>query len=342
MKSHRCEFAPSEILPTLGWPLLVVGAFVLGLHAAIRFHAVPAPRPALDTERTILLHQADAAGKSPPGLPGGRPSLLLLGDSSCLTDVSARQLSDALGQPVLNLGTFSFLDLNAHARLVEEFVRHHGAVPAAVVLLMHPEALRRLDGEPFYMEALTDYLAGRDHCQTETWWENMECWLGLEAWRGRVLARCLPVPLAGAYGKRFGFNRDLERFLDAEHGSVVDPELQPLTGSKEYRLAPGLERASARFRAAVPRGTKLLAGITPVAESLAPRSFKSQRDEMLQRWGQWLHADGLLATLPAQWPDDQFARSTHLRESAVSDYTKILARALRDQFEQRAAAKGGL
>jgi hypothetical protein len=329
MKSHRYDFAPLEILPTLAWPVLWAAAALLGIHAAIRFQWVPTPRPVLDTERTILLHQADAARYFQPVPDASRRPLLLAGDSSCLTDVSARQLGAALGQPVLNLGTFSFLDLNAHALLVEEYVRHHPVPPSAVVLLMHPEALRRLDAEPYYQAALTNYLAGSDHCRLETWAERTECWLGLEAWRGRLLARGLPVPLSGAYGRRFGFNRNLERFLEFEQGSGVDPEIQPLIGSKEYRLAPALERASARFRAAVPAGVTLWVGITPVAESLASPAFAAQRDELLRRWGGWLKADRLLSELPARWPDERFARSTHLREASVPEYTELLARTLR-------------
>lgn len=334
MKSHRCEFKPSEVLRTIGWPLLFVAGFALAMHAGTRAGLWPSPRPTLDPERTILLHQADACRKMEPVQPAARPPVLLLGDSSCLMDVSARRLGEALRQPVLNLGTFSSLDLTAHALLLQEYVRHHSNAPSAVVLLMHPEALRRLDAEPYYVAALTNYLAGRDHRLDETWAERVDGWLGVESFRGRLLARLLPAPLPGAYGPRYGFSRDLEAFLDTERGSAVDPGepvLKPLAGSKEYRLASGLERASARFRSAVPDGTPLWVGITPVAESLANRGFPAQRDEMLRQWGAWLRADALLLELPARWPDNRFARSTHLREETIHEYTDLVARALRDK-----------
>jgi hypothetical protein len=346
MKSHRCDFKPSELAPTLGWPLVFVAGFALAMHTGTRAGLWPSPRPALDTERTILVHQADACRQtdpvrspslspSPSPLPPVRRApILLLGDSSCLMDVSARRLAGALGTPVLNVGTFSFLDLPAHARLLQEYVRHQSSPPSAVVLLMHPEALRRLDAEPYYLAALTNYLAGRDHSEDDSWAGRIDVWTGLEAFRGRVLARLVPAPLSGAYGRRYGFSRDFEIFLESQHGSAVDPEVHPLEGTKEYRLAAGLDRASARFRAAMPDGTPLLVGITPVAESLAGRGFPAQRDEMLRQWGGWLRADALLAELPARWPDARFARSTHLREEAIPEYTALVAQALRDKLKR--------
>src|SRR5881394_2991355 len=59
--SHRYEFRSADVLRLLGGSLLPVVGFALAMHAGARWSWWPTPRPALDTERTVLLHQADAA-----------------------------------------------------------------------------------------------------------------------------------------------------------------------------------------------------------------------------------------------------------------------------------------
>ena len=157
MKSHVCEFAPKDLLRLAGLPLLPLALFAVAMHLGAKFHLLPAPRPTLDTERAILVHQAEAS-RSPQDA-----EVLLLGDSSCLMNLSARQLTEQLGRPALNLGTFSFLDLNAHALLLREHARANPGRLRAVVLLMHPESLRRLSPEPYYFSARVHGGAGRGH-----------------------------------------------------------------------------------------------------------------------------------------------------------------------------------
>src|SRR6185503_3454767 len=193
MQSHRCDFAWRELLRDLAWTLAPVALFAIAMHAGVLTSLWPRPRPAFDTERTVLLHQADACRKAESA------EVLLLGDSSCLMDVSARRLSERLGRPVLNLGTFSFLDLNAHALFLKEYVQHHPTPPRAVVLLLHPEALRRLSSDGFYLGALTNYWARREHYVGQTPSDRASRWMGVEIFRERFLGR-LPVPLPGAYG----------------------------------------------------------------------------------------------------------------------------------------------
>src|SRR5881397_1860673 len=101
MKSHLYQFQRKDLLQFIGGPVAALVVFALLLHGGAAVGLLPAPRPALDTERTILLHQAQAS-RAPHNA-----EILLIGDSSCLMDVSARQLSEQLGRPALNLGTFS-------------------------------------------------------------------------------------------------------------------------------------------------------------------------------------------------------------------------------------------
>jgi len=326
MKSHVCEFAPKDLLHLAGLPLLPLALFAVVMHLGTKSHLLPVPRPTLDTERAILLHQAEAS-RSPQDA-----EVLLLGDSSCLMNISARRLTGQLGHPVLNLGTFSFLDLNAHSLLLREYARANPGRLRAVVLLMHPESLRRSGSEAYYLAALTNFLSGLDHCQAETTAGQASCLLGVEIFQGRILSRALPIPLPGAYGRRYGFTRDLEDFLTRERGSAIDPDPKPFEGSAEYRLAPTLERASKSFRTAVPPGVKLLVAITPAPERFAGPRYPQLHADLLRQWSQWLQADAALTSLPPALPDDSFVRTTHLRESVIPSYTEQLAAALQPQL----------
>jgi hypothetical protein len=323
MKSHLCEFAPKDLLRLAGLPLLPLALFAGLMHLGSQFGGLPAPRPTLDTERTILIHQAEAS-RSPQDA-----EVLLLGDSSCLMNVSARQLSEHLARPVLNLGTFSFLDLNAHALLLRNYAQANPGRLRVVALLMHPESLRRAGPEGYYVAALTNFLSGFDHGQPETFAGQAALWLGVDIFNGRILSRVVPGPLPGAYGRRYGFSHDLEGFLDKERGSAIDPDPKPFEGTAEYRLAPTLERASRRFRAAVPTGVKLLVGITPAPERFVGQRHSQIHGGLLSQWAQWLQADAALTNLPPTLPDASFVRTTHLKESVIPRYTEQLAAAVR-------------
>lgn len=323
MKSYTCEFTPRDLLRLVGWPIVPLALCAAALHLGARSNLLPAPRPTLDTERTILIHQADAARQPRDA------ELLLLGDSSCLMDVSARQLGEQLKRPALSLATFSYLDLNAHATMLREFTKANPSRLRAVVLLMNAESLRRVSPEPYYVSTLTNYWAGRDSPPPATFGGQLAWTLGTDLFKGRLLARALPLPLDGAYGRRYGFTRDLETFLDREHGSAIDPEQQLFAGNAEYRLAPTVERASRAFRAAVPPGAKLFVGITPLPARFAGGRYPGVHTNLLAQWSQWLGAEVVLRELPATLPDASFARTTHLRETVVPDYTAGLAAALR-------------
>lgn len=321
MKSHTCEFTAKALAPLIAWPCVVVVAFAMFMHIGANLRLLPAPRPSLDTERTVLLHQADTAQSA------NDAEIILLGDSSCLMNVSARQLGTELGRRVLNLGTFSFLDVNAHASMLRQYAQANPGKLRTVVLLMHAESLRRLSAEPYYVETLENFWVGQDQSITETIAGQFNRTLGVDIFKGRLLSRALPLPLGGAYGRRYGFTRDLESALTAESGSVIDPDPQPLTGTAEYRLAPTLEKASRNLRSAVPPGVKLFVGITPAPERFAGARYPAQQAAMLRQWAEWLGATAL-TNLPPTLPDANFVRTTHLSEGDIPTYTSSLAKAL--------------
>jgi hypothetical protein len=299
-----------------------VALFAAVMHLGALAGFLPEPRPMLDVDRTILIHQIEASRRSQ------NAEIVLVGDSSCLMDVSTRQLGELLGRPVLNLGTLSYLDLRASADLLREFSAANPRRLRAVVVLQHPEALRRIGPESYHTNLLRHLLARADFLPRTSLRDHITGAFGLHIFRGRILSRIVPTALPGSFGRRYGFSDDLDDYLSHHRGSAVDPDTQPLRGSTEYRLAPSMEFASRSFREAVPAGVKLLVGMTPVPEALAGARYPETRDRLLSQWGQWLGADVFLKELPPTLPDENFAKSTHLNELGVRSYTEMVARAL--------------
>ena len=319
MTSHTYEFNRQDVFRLIGPSLLVALAFAVAMHLGKAFGLWPPPRPTLDVDRTLLVHQVEATRVSPDA------TVLLLGDSSCLMDVAADELSPQIGQRALNLGTLSYLDLRAYAKLLRDYVTHHSQPLRAVVLLMHPEALRRAGPEEYHVRLLDSLMHGTDFVPGTGFHPRLLHWLGLDLFRSRFLCRVLPTPLAGAYGRHYGFSTGLEKFLAQHRGSLVEPDRQPFRGNAEYRLAKTLEPGSRAFRQEVPPNVKLLVGITPVPSGFAGQDYPALRDEMLAQWSQWLQADALLSGLPATLPDEAFAKTTHLTETGARRYTELLA-----------------
>ncbi len=326
MISHAYSFRPAEALRIVVGPVLAVGFLALGIQALAWLGWLPPARAALDVDRVILLHQAEAARTTGP------VDLLLVGDSSCLMNVDAPRLAQRLGRTVLNLGTSSYVDLISMGRMVEAYARRNPGSSPRVVLLLHPQSLRVRDASNQHIRTLNAQLESRDDFDRTTGRGRMERLLGIEQWRGRVVARLVPFPLAGAYGTAYGFTHDLWRFLDRNAGSAVDPHrFEPglATGNAEYRLASGLEPESRRFRALVPPDWRLDVGVTPVPAGFARADHAMRVSTMLTTWAGWLAPARVLAELPAVLPDAAFASITHLRAAARADYTDRLAEALR-------------
>ncbi len=326
MTSHHYQFTCADACRFAGLPLVPVALLAGILQVAAAFGWLPAPRPALDMDRTILVHQAQACR-----LPQSA-EVLFMGDSSCLIDVSAPQLEKGLGLKVLNLGALSYLDLPAHASMLREFVLANPGRPRVVVLLLHPEALRLQETPRYYNESLRRLFDGREQCQTSDLNGRLDCWLGIESLRERLLPRLVPLPLPGAYGVRYGFTWDLWRFLTESQGGAVDPnrfDRQAASGNAEYRLAKRFELESRQFRAALPPGVRLVAGLTPAPASFVGPDHPATVQRLLQQWGGWLQADLLLTNLPASLPDDRFASVTHLNNLGAAEFSTRLTEELR-------------
>jgi hypothetical protein len=329
MESHSYNFKAREVFRLLVPIVLVVCGFGGAMHAGAKLKLFPKPRPILDIDRTVLVHQADAARANQDA------SVVLIGDSSCLMNVSARTLGDKVRQSTLNLGTFSYLGLRDYATLLQARYASDSTRNETIVLLMHPEALRRPASDARYGRMLSTYLRGLDHCETATLYHRFYCALGLEIVRGRLLARILPQPLRDYYGQLYGFTTGLDAYLGQQRGSLVDVEPKPFSGNAEYRLADSLEVQSRVFRAALPRSAKLLVGITPVPETFAPAGYKEQYLQMLKQWNGWLEADIALTNLPPTLPDRFFSKVTHLNADGVPIYTEQIARLIAPHLGQK-------
>src|SRR5687768_2411690 len=61
MRSHSYDFEPRDLLRLVTPPLIVVAVFAVLMHLGAALNLLPKPRPALDVDRTILIHQAEAS-----------------------------------------------------------------------------------------------------------------------------------------------------------------------------------------------------------------------------------------------------------------------------------------
>ncbi|MBI2928917.1 MAG: hypothetical protein HYY24_24910 [Verrucomicrobia bacterium] len=326
MQSHEYDFKAAELARLLALPLGPVLVFAGLLHLGAFTRLWPAPRPTGNTDQTVLIHQAEASRARHDA------DLVFIGDSSCLMDVSVDGLEAALpGHRALNLGTLSYLDLQAYAAMLDHYVAANPNRLRAVVVLLHPEMLRGIKAVPQHLATLEAFYAGADVFDTSTVRGWLSGLLGLEILNGRLLNRILPSPLPRHYGQFYGFTADLDQYLTQHRGHAADPNQftrQAGQGSAEYRLAPRLEAGSRVIRAAVPPGVKLLIGVTPVPESFTPPEYAARHRQMLAQWSHWMQADATLSDLPPALPDAECASITHLNETGARRYSEILARSL--------------
>lgn len=327
MKSHQYDFSLRQLVRLilgLFVPIIIFAA-VLRLGALARLF--PAPWPLLDVDHTILTHQADASRTA------SRADVVLIGDSSCLMDVSGKRLETLSRRRSLNLGTFMYVGLNGYAGMLSRYVSLNPGSIRTVVVLLHPEMLRGIEPIPEYMVFLSDYYSGADYSESSSLRGQLRGLFGLHIFQDRFLTR-IPLALPKEYGRFYGFNLDLYRFMDEQHGSAVDPHQYvagPGQGRAEYRLSPMLEPGCTALKAAVPSEAKLLFGLTPIPQSFAPNGYDAQWHALLVRCGQWLKADRVLTNLPPTLPDSLFASTSHLNQQGSLKYAELLARELGDQ-----------
>ncbi|HOX03645.1 MAG TPA: hypothetical protein P5555_15295 [Candidatus Paceibacterota bacterium] len=318
MRSHDYQIRWADAVRAAAPPLAAVALVAAILHLGVWIGVWPRPIPALDVDRTVLLHQAAASEVR------SEAELIFVGDSSCLMDVDPRVVARATGRPALNLGTLSHLDLEGQQRLLGRFFQANPVRGQTVVLLMNPASLRLWPEAAWPSSILDDFYARRDPIGHSS---GIDRWLGFEIVRARLLGPAWPTPLPGAFGQRYGFTRDLWRAMSAQGGHLIDPRrLEPgsIRGSTEYSIAAVWEKGGRLFRSRLPRGIRLAAGFTPVPVSLTDGDLDRRGRDLLRQWAEWLEADQVLTGLPAAWGDDRFATPTHLDEEGAREFSMQL------------------
>lgn len=322
--SFQTTFTPAALARRFLPHALGTAAIAALLLTASRLDLLPTPVPA-DLDRTILAAKAELASQPLP------IDVLLLGDSSCMMNVDAPELSRRLNRRVLNLGTFSHLDLRSHAALLQHCLQTRSLPPSEVVLLMHPASLRRSSSEPAAASYLAACLSGETTGMLSPARYPAETALAGIVVRDRLIQPWVPAILRGDFATAYGSTRGIHRSLLAQAGSLADPStFDPAQHQGRYELTPGsgLESASRTFRSAIPPTARLRIGLTPFPESLASTQHKERTLSLLQTWSPWLQPAQTLTNWPAVWPDSRFATATHLNAQGIQEFTALLADAL--------------
>ena len=329
MKSHEYKTVIGDwlkaILPTL---TVIVGLAAI-LKAADRLGLLPSPPIFSEPGSIVLAHQSAAARA---GLAG---EIVLLGDSTCLMDVDAPTLQASLpgNRPVINLGLIAWLSFEDYAGLFADHSAASHSQITTVVLLVTPNKLT-LSGEDAH--AMIDVWQqirhqGKGASASQTSPQSLANWLSCEILRKNLLSYWLVKPLEGKSDGAvfFGFPTDIDNYMTTHQGSLIElGTFKPLRRREEWSMSPSpeLETQSRIFREKIPRGARLIVGLTPIQESGSSMEERRQRAALLLTWSLYLKADGVLTNLPPQLPDVFFAAGGHLNPVGQKRFTSILAR----------------
>jgi len=331
MKSHEYHFRRGDLIGLVQSLLIPMVAVAVILRLSALSGLLPPPWPALDVDHTILTHQAQASRMQ------STADVLLIGDSSCLMDVSGRRLQEIYAgrHSFINLGSSMHVGLNGYAAMLSHFDTVNPGRLRLVVVLLHPEMLRGVEPVPQDLVFLSDYYSGADYRESSSVQGQLCGLFGLDIVRDRFWSR-LPLPLPKEYGRYYGFNLDLYDFMERQRGSAVDPHrfvVRPGLGNAEYRFSRALADGCLALRAAVPPKARILIGITPIPESFASAGYRARWQGLCHQWGQCMSPDDLLTNLPPTMPDSDFASTTHLNEQGSLHYAEILAKCLEPHLD---------
>ena len=339
MKSHEFQLTPRDLLGLIG-PTLVVVLVAMGLlQAARHWRCLPPPPLSLNPDLTMLAHQARASRQRDPA------EIVLVGDSTCLMGVDAGQLSRELPRhdPALSLALIIGLDLKVYGGVLRTFAATNPGQVRAEVLLLTPQKLaagNHSEDEVAAWQTIDATMA--------TGWGDLSPTtetdrLGRKVLRENLLAHVLDTPLRGSGAEYFGFSSQIDHYLTAHRGSLLDFGTFALPRRRQhldYQLAPGFEAESRAVRSLLPAGTRLYIGLTPGPRSAAAPDDRVRRNELLRQWNVWMQADALLTNLPTTLVDAGFAKSGHLNGRGQAELTTALARELAPLLEPKTGPPG--
>ena len=332
MKSHEYHIRRTELVGLVLSLLIPMVACAVILRLGALSGVLPAPWPALDVDRTILTHQAQATRTRTS------VDVVLIGDSSCLMDASAKRVQEVFGgrHSFMNLGTSMHVGLSGYAAMLSHFADVNPDHLRLVVVLLHPEMLRGIEPVPQDLAFISDYYSGSDYRDMASVQGQICGMFGLDIVRDRIWSR-FPLPLPKEYGRFYGFNLDLDDFMQQQRGSAVDPHqfvARPGQGNAEYRFSPALANGCLALRLAAPPKATVLIGITPIPESFAPVGYGGLWQGIYGQWAKCMEPVNLLTNLPPTMSDLDFASTTHLNQQGSLKFSVILAKSLEPYLEK--------
>jgi hypothetical protein len=351
MQSHSYRISKEDWLGSVWWTLAAFVGIVLCARILGSSEILPITGPSGYVE-DIVIEEKERAARDPDDV-----DLLFVGDSSCLMGFSARAFEELMPRTrVYNLGTLSTLGLEKFGAFSGRFLKNAPGVQT-VVLLISPEMVRSGSAKPAAARALPPEFEERmralqaDNRRVDAELKkdrinDIARWLVLPLIRTQLVARVFEKPLAGSFGLTYGFPQGLREYIRREKGSVADPTVLERKTTPTRRMSGGDVFISDAFKAQceslrkqLPRGVRLLAGLTPVSQAEHGADYRAEFQETLLILRDYLAADGVLTNLPATLPDRFFSTSTHLSPAGAREYTHALARALRGEAQIIAAHK---
>lgn len=316
---HRYFLKVGELGRYLAWMMgtfVVLTTLVWGL---IRGGLLPAEAHLSNPDSAIISTKALLASQTT-----GK-SIAFVGDSSCLINIDIPTLRNH-GIDAVNLGTLSYLSIDAFGRLAQRFCE--GKSSPEVILVVHPECLRLTEPSMEHRAILESALSipgvpgeglSGNRFQRETF----------DGLRNRVLDRWIPTPLRGRMGSRYGFTRDLSSRLLATGGTMEETAtFDPRSphGSAEYRLARRIRGECEAFRGLLPKGVRVRLVISPIPQSHALKTHQATVTQIQRDVAAWLDAGDPALSMPTILPDSEFGTITHLLPHSARNYSEGLAR----------------
>jgi hypothetical protein len=349
MKSHTYDLRLSDWMRLLLPPLLAFVGLVAVVQVIFRFdsHRKGAAAATLDD---VILEEKLRMSRSKSSA-----DTVLIGDSSCLMDVSFVEIRRACPEfNCSNLGTLSTLGLPRFSALLQSFLRAQGPAggiqpvaasghalsepgprPRLVVLLISPEMVRTAyqpATRPGSGRRAAQETHARASFELSHWLSAADTLTAVSRIRTEVADALLEQPLPGRWGQVYGSLWGVRRYLVLHDGCAIDPSERgegPMAPPlKSAGLSPWFASQCKDFGKVLPPGVQLAVGLTPIPQSEAQPGYPRLCRSLVRQLKEALGADTGLTNLPPTLPDHYFSTSTHLNDMGARQYSHYLARVL--------------
>lgn len=317
--SHQVSFGASDVLRLLGAQLLLLCLIVLLVFCLGGLNWLPGEQAVQTTDEVLFSQRVDTARDSDAGI-------VLVGDSSCAVGVDAPALQDLLPEhaEVANQGLLMGLPMTVYAEAAAPIVCRRGDQPTMVVLLFTPESLTGSALSPYHGDLWRRLNGGIGSADPR----NFIAWAAMGIGRSRIVQPLFPWVLHGRATIYLPHILHAERHLSEHQGTLVDRGWFNRTahsGPPETRIQSRQLEESTGIRPMLGERVNLVAGLTPLPESMANAGYQKRRDALLIQWNQTLQADLLLTNLPARFPNGFCASAVHLNRRGQEAFTRLLA-----------------